>query len=270
MWLGIPGDTRHWHVVLLLVLGIILNWREGKEGKEKCLWNSYSSWKTVELIPVCLMLGEVKESEEMEQRQPCSAHPFIPDETCRCEEKGKTPEISSSPSTGFGQTFCHKQIIWLKQHLFVNHSWTSIPLHLYIINFDIVCEQMLALGHKLFAWITCNLLQMACSCSPGSEYCFSFELQWVKSNELHVGSSETRFYSLQLWIFTKRWMPAHQGLASKAQGQQIVLHIANRWEHIIWKLPVCIFSVLHTFPNISGWLLSETGSWAVETCGLIS
>lgn len=74
------------------------------------------------LISVCLVLGEVKESEETELRQPCSPHPFIPRETCRGEEKWRTPKISSSVSMGFGQTFCHKQIIWLKQHLFVNCS----------------------------------------------------------------------------------------------------------------------------------------------------
>lgn len=40
MWLGIPGEahvTDMWFLFLLLVLGSILNWREGKEGKEKHL-----------------------------------------------------------------------------------------------------------------------------------------------------------------------------------------------------------------------------------------
>lgn len=76
----------------------------------------------VVVADICLVVGEVNELEEMGLRQLCSPQPFIPDETWRGEEKWKTPKISSSPSTGFGQTFCHKQIIWLKQHLFVNRS----------------------------------------------------------------------------------------------------------------------------------------------------
>lgn len=211
--------------------------------------------------------GGSKGVKETELSQPSSPYPFIADETWRGVKKGRTLKISSCPSTGFGQTFCHKQIIWLKQHLFVNRLWASILLHSYIINVDIVCEQMLALGQKLFAWIICSFLLMACSCSPGSQsIVFPGRFSgWRAMNYVWLAVRHSFVHcscAVVLRGGCQPWLP-------KAQGQQVVLHVASRWEQQFGNYP-CVFFLSYIHSPAFFWLLSQTGSWAVGTCGLIS